>query len=313
MSPALSDHRRPGHLERCQLLFSFVNGTLTVTGGAASKLVILSQPSSSAVAGVAFAQQPQIRIEDQYGNLRSSDNSTVVTVARSAGSGTLQGTLSATAVNGVATFANLSHNVANTINLSFSSSGLTSATSANIVVSPAAFTQLQLLVPGETTAPGSASGKTGTPNAQFMGTGFEVTVNAVDAYWNLIDTVSDTVGLTSSDTSATLPAAAALAAGTNNLTVYFNGNGSFTLTATDLSNGSKTPSTSPAISVSGAQFTPRPAAGRSGRRRSHRHLHHIDRTKLLRERQRATSAPGPSSSTRRPALSSIPVAPRRQC
>ena len=40
----------------------------------------------------------------------------------------------------MATFANLSHNVANTITLSFSSSGLTSATSANIVVSPAAFT-----------------------------------------------------------------------------------------------------------------------------------------------------------------------------
>ena len=115
---------------------------------------MLFRSSSTAVAGAAFAQQPQIRIEDQYGNLRSSDNSTVVTAVRSAGSGTLQGTLTATAVNGIATFANLSHNVANTINLSFSSSGLTNVTSANIVVSPAAFTQLQLLVPGETAAPG---------------------------------------------------------------------------------------------------------------------------------------------------------------
>jgi hypothetical protein len=91
--------------------FSFVNGVLTVTGGAAGRLIVQTQPSSSALAGVAFAQQPQIRIEDQYGNLRSSDNSTVVTAVRSAGSGTLQGSLSATAVNGVATFANLSHNV----------------------------------------------------------------------------------------------------------------------------------------------------------------------------------------------------------
>jgi hypothetical protein len=164
--------------------------------------------------------------------------------------------LSATAVNGVATFANLSHNVANTINLSFSSSGLTNATSANIVVSPAAFTQLQLLVPGETAAPGSASGKTGTPSAQITGIGFGVTVNAVDAYWNLVNTVSDTVGLSSSDTSATLPAAAALAAGTTNLTVYFNGNGSFTLTAVDLSNGGKTASAEPSSPLP-------PAAGRS--------------------------------------------------
>src|SRR5262249_38457978 len=244
-----------GTLSAVNYSFSFVNGVLTVTGGAAGKLVILTQPSSSAVAGVAFAQQPQIRIEDQYGNLRSSDNSTVVTVARNAGSGTLQGSLSATAVNGVATFANLSHNVANTINLSFSSSGLTNATSANIVVSPAAFTQLQLLVPGETAAPGTAAGKTGTPSAQIMGIGFGVTVNAVDAYWNLVNTVSDTVNLTSTDTSATLPPAAALVAATANPTRYFNGNGSFTLTATDLTDGSKTASTSPAISVSGAQFT----------------------------------------------------------
>src|SRR5262249_22710247 len=142
-----------------------------------------------------------------------------------------------------------------TINLSFSSSGLTNVTSANIVVSPAAFTQLQLLVPGETAAPGSASGKTGTPSTQIMGTGFDVTVNAVDAYWNLVNTVTDTVGLTSSDTSATLPAAAALAAGTKNLAVYFNANGNFTVTAADLTDGSKSPSTSPPISVSGAQFT----------------------------------------------------------
>ena len=111
------------------------------------------------------------------------------------------------------------------------------------VVSPAAFTQLQLLVPGETGAPGSASGKTGTPSAQIMGTSFGVTVNAADAYWNLVDTVTDTVSLTSSDTSATLPAAAALAAGTKNLTVYFNASGSFTLTATDLSDGSNSAST----------------------------------------------------------------------
>src|SRR5262249_52412080 len=175
----------------------------------------------------------------------SSDNSTVVTVTRSAGSGTLQGTLSATAVNGVATFANLSHNVANTINLSFSSSGLTNVNSANIVVSPAAFTQLQLLVPGESAAPGSANGKTGTPGPQIVGTVFQVSVNAVDAQWNLVNTVTDTVGLSSTDASATLPSAAALAGGTTNLSVYFNANGAFTLTASDLTDGSKSASTSP--------------------------------------------------------------------
>jgi hypothetical protein len=245
-----------GTLSAANYSFSFVNGTLTVTGGAASKLMVQSQPSSTAVAVSPLRNSRKSGLKMRTATCLASDNSTVVTVARGAGNGTLQGTLTATAVSGVATFANLSHNVANTINLSFSSSGLTSATSANIVVSPAGFTQLQLLVPGESGVPGTANGKTGTATAQIMGIGFDVTVNAVDSYWNLVTTANDTVALSSSDTSATLPSAAALVAGTKNLTVFFNANGTFTLTGTDLSNGSKSPSTSPAITVSPAQFTP---------------------------------------------------------
>ena len=41
-----------------------------------------------------------------------------------------------------------------------------------------------------------------------------VTVNAVDANWNLVNTASDTVGITSSDANAALPANAALSGGT---------------------------------------------------------------------------------------------------
>jgi hypothetical protein len=244
-----------GTLSAINYSFSFVTGVLTVSPASASRLVILTQPSSGATAGVAFAQQPAVAIQDAYGNLRSSDNSTVVTAARGAGAGTLQGSLSATAVNGVASFANLSHNVANTINLSFSSSGLTNATSASIQVGPAAFSQLLVLVPGETAAPGTANGKTGTASPQVANTGFSVTVNAVDAFWNLVNTVGDTVGLSSSDTTAALPPATAMVNGTANLTVYLNTAGSFTLTASDLIDGTKAPSTSSPITVSPAQFT----------------------------------------------------------
>src|SRR5439155_10705039 len=49
-------------------------------------LAIQTQPSMTATAGVAFAQQPVIRIEDQFGNLRSADTGTQVTAARNAGS-----------------------------------------------------------------------------------------------------------------------------------------------------------------------------------------------------------------------------------
>src|SRR5207248_3157172 len=58
---------------------------ILVNPAAASRLTIFTQPSLTATAGVAFAQQPVIRVEDAFGNLRSADNSTVVTATRSAG------------------------------------------------------------------------------------------------------------------------------------------------------------------------------------------------------------------------------------
>src|SRR5439155_991028 len=150
--------------------------------------------------------------------------------------------------NGVATFANLSHNLANTITLNFTASGLNSATSVNVVVSPAAFAKFQLLVPGETAAPGSASGKTGTPTSSTAGTAFNVTVNAVDANWNLVSS-THTVGITCTDPNDLLPANAALVAGTKSFSLTSKTVGSWTVTATDITDGTKTANTSPSITV----------------------------------------------------------------
>src|SRR6185503_12933839 len=110
--------------------------------GPAARLVVQTQPSSTATAGVPFAQQPVIRIEDAAGNLLTANNSTVVTATRSAGSGILQGTLTATASNGLATFSNLAHNVATNITISFTSGSLSNTTSTAIAVSPAVASQL---------------------------------------------------------------------------------------------------------------------------------------------------------------------------
>src|SRR5439155_1628176 len=125
-------------------LISAASSLIAVSAAGANKLTIQTQPSATATAGVAFAQQPVIRVEDQFGNLMSSDNSTVVTATRSAGSGTLQGTLSLTAVNGVASFANLSHIVATNIAIQFSSGSLASATSSNVTISPAPASRLTI-------------------------------------------------------------------------------------------------------------------------------------------------------------------------
>src|SRR5439155_7435545 len=124
-------------------------GTLREVAGAASQLAIQTQPSATATAGVVFAQQPVVLVQDQFGNLRNttngiSDNSTVVSASRSSGtgSGLLQGATNVTAVDGISVFANLSHNVASTITLLFNAGGLASATSTSITVSPAAATIL---------------------------------------------------------------------------------------------------------------------------------------------------------------------------
>src|SRR5207247_10956655 len=125
---------------------------------AASRLSLQTQPASTATAGVAFAPQPVVRIEDAFGNLRNSDSTTVVSAARGLGSGVLQGTTNLTAVNGIVTFTNLSHNVATNITILFSSGTLVSATSSSIAITPAAVAQLAFATqPGNATA-GSAFG-----------------------------------------------------------------------------------------------------------------------------------------------------------
>src|SRR5207249_8684434 len=157
--------------------------------------------------------------------------------------GTLQGSLTVASVNGVANFTNLAHNVATTITIDFSSSGLVSATSDNVVVSPATFTKLQLLVPSETAAPATPSGKSGSPTARTAGSPFNVTVNAVDDFWNVVNT-NDTVAIASSDSNATLGTPASLLAGTQTFSVTLKTAGSATVSASDTTNPSISADTS---------------------------------------------------------------------
>src|SRR5213076_709914 len=137
---------------------------------------------------------------------------------------------------------------AGTPTITAAKSGLTSATQLETVTA-GAFVKLQVLVPGETAAPGSATGKSGTPTTQVSGTAFNVTANAVDANWNLISSSTHTVGITSSDSNATLPANAALSAGTKTFSVTLKTAGSQTVTATDITDGTKTANTSSAMTV----------------------------------------------------------------
>jgi hypothetical protein len=105
------------------------------------------------------------------------------------------------------------------------------------------FIKLQVLMPGETAAPSTPTGKTGTPDPQTSGVPFNVTVNAVDEVWNVVPS-SDTVTITSSDTGAVLPSDAALSNGTMTFSVTFSTTGNFTVTASDVTDATKTAGTS---------------------------------------------------------------------
>jgi len=82
----------------------------------------------------------------------------------------------------------------------------TANTSPSTTINAGAFSKLQLLVPGETAAPGTGSGKTGSPSARTAGSAFTVTVNTVDANWNPVSS-TDTVAITSTSAGATSSAA----------------------------------------------------------------------------------------------------------
>src|SRR5207249_1426889 len=159
-----------------------------------------------------------------------------------------------TLVSGTRTLSSFTFKTAGTrtITATDTSATLTASTSANVSVAASAFTMLQLLAPGETAAPGTSTGKTGSPTGQVAGGAFIVTVNAVDANWNLVNTVTDAVGITSTDSNAALPANAALTAGTQSFSVTLKSTA--TLTASDVSNGGKSPNTSPSITVAAGAF-----------------------------------------------------------
>ena len=116
---------------------------------------------------------------------------------------------------------------------------LPKANNAFFVLQKLVVAKLQVLMPGETNAPGTATGKIGTPEPQVVGTAVSVTVNAVDAHWNIVSYCADQVSLTSSDSGATsdlsasLPLAGQLAQGTGKFNIIFATAGSQTVTASD--------------------------------------------------------------------------------
>jgi adhesin/invasin len=112
-----------------------VRFTATARAGAAGRLRITVQPSSSTQSGTPFAQQPVIQVADANGN-PTSQPGVVVTAAISSGpTGTLANATATTDAAGQAAFNGLSvTGVAGNYTLSFSAPGLAGATSSPFAI-----------------------------------------------------------------------------------------------------------------------------------------------------------------------------------
>ena len=181
---------------------------LSVAPLAATHLVIATQPPGSIAADSSFGLV--VNVEDALGNVASAfQGSVVLSLSSNPGSATLSGTLSVTAVNGVATFTGLTlDQTGDGYTLLATSNGLAVATTRALNVSPAVPTQLVIA----TQPPGSVAADSS----------FGLVVNIEDVLGNVASAFQGSVvlSLSSNPGSATL-------SGTLNVTAV-NGVATFT-------------------------------------------------------------------------------------
>lgn len=92
-------------------------------------------------------------------------------------------------VNGVAEFRDFVVNAAGDFKLNVKDLGNTAidaALSEELTINSGTYAKLQILLPGETAAPGTLTGKTGTPNEFTVGEAYAFIINAVDENWNVV-------------------------------------------------------------------------------------------------------------------------------
>lgn len=111
------------------------------------------------------------------------------------------------------------------------------------------FTQLQVLLPGETNAPNTATGKVGTPQTAPVNGEYDVTINAVDSTYHIVNS-SDQLSMSTTDGSALISNGTPnLVNGTATTAIYFSAAGSYTVSATDTTNTNIPAATSSTITA----------------------------------------------------------------
>jgi hypothetical protein len=191
------------------------SATFTVTGGPATQLAFTVQPTNT-LAARAITPAVKVTARDATGNTATGFTGNVtLAFGANPGGGPLLGTLTVAAIGGVATFTNLSVDVAATgYTLTATASGLTTALSGpfDILVGPA--THLQTAVEPVTTTAGATLGQ---PSVQVV---------AQDAGGNTVTTFTGSVmvALTAGTgtSGATLSGTTTVAPGVNGVVTFAN-------------------------------------------------------------------------------------------
>ncbi len=129
----------PGNKSLVFFASGYTNDTLAqvIKVGAPNKLAISQQPIGPVTNGAVLATQPKVSVRDQYGN--QTTTTLDITAAAEANTWTLNGTVTTTAVNGIASFAGLTASSSTALSnakIIFSSLGLTSVTSNTFSIPP---------------------------------------------------------------------------------------------------------------------------------------------------------------------------------
>jgi hypothetical protein len=122
---------------------------------------------------------------------------------------------------------------------------------------PRVFSKLQILLPGETAAPGTPTGKTGTPDVQTRFVPFSITVNAVADDWSLVPRIRDAITFTSTDADVLIPPdntplqefTVNLVNGTVTVPMDMGTAGTHTITVSNATNAAIPPDTSSEFSI----------------------------------------------------------------
>jgi hypothetical protein len=209
----------------------------TINPAAAVKLAFLQQPTNTS-SGTTITPAATVAVEDANANAVTTDTSSVTLTLSSGAFAGGSNTVTASAVNGVATFSSLVINAAGTYTLVASDGSLTGATSTSFTISAGAASRLAFLQqPSNATAGGTI-----TP---------AVTVAVEDANGNAVPTDTSTVTLTLSSGAFAGGSNTVTASAANGIVTFsslaINAAGTYTLAATD---GSLTGATSSSFTIS---------------------------------------------------------------